>query len=162
MAYAVSGDPRYLHICVHAYDFLQRTQCYATGGYGPDERLMGLDGQLGRSPGALRRSRRDPLRHLGGIQAVTLPDGVHRRGPLRRLDRDPALQRHRRRAARPNRTARPTTTATTASPAGSSSTTGTNGRVAPAPTCRRSPTTTTSSTSTTPPGLPSTSSFPRK
>ncbi|MGH2614901.1 MAG: beta-L-arabinofuranosidase domain-containing protein, partial [Thermomicrobiales bacterium] len=49
MAYAVSGDPRYLDICVHAYDFLQRTQCYATGGYGPDERFMGLDGQLGRS-----------------------------------------------------------------------------------------------------------------
>lgn len=49
MAYAVGGDPRYLRICVHAYDFLQQTQCYATGGYGPDERLMGLDGQLGRS-----------------------------------------------------------------------------------------------------------------
>jgi DUF1680 family protein len=49
MTYAVTGDPRYLAICVHGYDFLQRTQCYATGGYGPDERLMGLDGQLGRS-----------------------------------------------------------------------------------------------------------------
>ena len=49
MAYAVYGDPRYLDICVNAYDFLQRTQCYATGGYGPDERFMGLDGQLGRS-----------------------------------------------------------------------------------------------------------------
>ena len=49
MAYAVSGEPRYLRVCVHAYDFLQRTQCYATGGYGPDERLMGLEGQLGRS-----------------------------------------------------------------------------------------------------------------
>ncbi len=36
MAFAVSGDPRYLRTCVHAYDFLQRTQCYATGGYGPD------------------------------------------------------------------------------------------------------------------------------
>ena len=49
MVYAVYGDPRYLDICVNAYDFLQRTQCYATGGYGPDERFMGLDGQLGRS-----------------------------------------------------------------------------------------------------------------
>jgi uncharacterized protein len=49
MAYAISGDPRYLDSCVHAYDFLQRTQCYATGGYGPDERLMGLEGHLGRS-----------------------------------------------------------------------------------------------------------------
>jgi DUF1680 family protein len=49
MVYAVYGDRRYLDICVNAYDFLQRTQCYATGGYGPDERFMGLDGQLGRS-----------------------------------------------------------------------------------------------------------------
>ncbi len=49
MVYAVYGDPRYLDICVNAYEFLQRTQCYATGGYGPDERFMGLDGQLGRS-----------------------------------------------------------------------------------------------------------------
>ena len=49
MTYAVTGDPRYLAICSHGYDFVRRTQCYATGGYGPDERLMGLDGQLGRS-----------------------------------------------------------------------------------------------------------------
>src|SRR5579883_994437 len=49
MAYAVSGDQRYLRSCVNAYDFLQRTQCYATGGYGPDERLMPPDGSLGRS-----------------------------------------------------------------------------------------------------------------
>ena len=111
---------------------------------------------------ALRLSRRDPLRLLGGVQAVALPDGVHRRGPLRRLDRDPPLQRHRRRACRPSRTARPTTTATTASPAASSSTTGTSGPAAPAPTSRPSPTTTTSSTSTTPPGSTSTSSSPRR
>ncbi len=49
MAHAVTGDPRYLRICVNAYDFLQATQCYATGGYGPDERLMPADGSLGRS-----------------------------------------------------------------------------------------------------------------
>ncbi|HKX18924.1 MAG TPA: beta-L-arabinofuranosidase domain-containing protein [bacterium] len=49
MAYAVTGERRYLDICVHAYDFLQATQCYATGGYGPDERLMPPDGALGRS-----------------------------------------------------------------------------------------------------------------
>ena len=36
MAYAVTGDERYLRICINAYDFLQRTQCYATGGFGPD------------------------------------------------------------------------------------------------------------------------------
>jgi uncharacterized protein len=49
MAYAVTGDRRYLRICVNAYDFLQRTQCYATGGFGPDERFMPPDGTLGRS-----------------------------------------------------------------------------------------------------------------
>ena len=49
MAYAVKGERRYLDICVNGYDFLQRTQCYATGGYGPDERLMPPDGSLGRS-----------------------------------------------------------------------------------------------------------------
>jgi len=49
MAYAVTGDERYLRICVNAYDFLLRTQCYATGGFGPDERLMPPDGSLGRS-----------------------------------------------------------------------------------------------------------------
>jgi len=49
MAYAVTDDERYLRICTNAYDFLQRTQCYATGGYGPDERLMPRDGALGRS-----------------------------------------------------------------------------------------------------------------
>jgi DUF1680 family protein len=49
MAYAVTGDERYLRICINAYDFLQRTQCYATGGFGPDERLMPPDGRLGRS-----------------------------------------------------------------------------------------------------------------
>jgi DUF1680 family protein len=34
---------------MNGHDFLQRTQCYATGGYGPDERLMPADGRLGRS-----------------------------------------------------------------------------------------------------------------
>jgi uncharacterized protein len=49
MAYLVSGDERYRRICENAYDFLLETQCYATGGYGPDERLMPPDGSLGRS-----------------------------------------------------------------------------------------------------------------
>src|SRR5215472_10653529 len=49
MAYAVTGNKRYLDVCINAYDFLQSTQCYATGGYGPDERLMPPDGSLGRS-----------------------------------------------------------------------------------------------------------------
>jgi uncharacterized protein len=49
MAYAVTGEQRYLRICINAYDFIQRTQCYATGGFGPDERLMPPGGSLGRS-----------------------------------------------------------------------------------------------------------------
>jgi DUF1680 family protein len=49
MAYAVTGEERYLRICINAYDFIQRTQCYATGGFGPDERLVPPDGSLGRS-----------------------------------------------------------------------------------------------------------------
>jgi uncharacterized protein len=48
-AYLVTGKQRYRDICVNAYDFLQRTQVYATGGYGPDERFMRPDGSLGRS-----------------------------------------------------------------------------------------------------------------
>jgi uncharacterized protein len=49
MAYAVTGEERYLRICINAYDFIRDTQCYATGGFGPDERLMPPDGSLGRS-----------------------------------------------------------------------------------------------------------------
>jgi DUF1680 family protein len=49
MAYAVSGDAGYLTILRNAYDFLQNTQCYATGGFGPMERLLPADGTLGRS-----------------------------------------------------------------------------------------------------------------
>ena len=49
MAYAVTGEQRYLQISINAYDFMQRTQCYATGGFGPDERFMPPDGSLGRS-----------------------------------------------------------------------------------------------------------------
>ena len=46
-AYLVTGDERYRQICTNAYDFMLNTQCYATGGYGPDERLMPPDGSLG-------------------------------------------------------------------------------------------------------------------
>lgn len=48
MAYEVTGDRTYLDILRHAYDFLQNTQCYATGGYGPMERLLPPNGMLGR------------------------------------------------------------------------------------------------------------------
>ncbi len=48
MAYSVSGDPEYLRIIKNAYDFLQATQCFATGGFGPVERIM-PPGKLGQS-----------------------------------------------------------------------------------------------------------------
>jgi len=49
MTYAVTGESQYLTTCVRAYDYFQRTQCYATGGYGPNESLVRPDGSLGRS-----------------------------------------------------------------------------------------------------------------
>ena len=49
MTYAVTGDPQYLKTIVNAYDHFQAVQCYATGGYGPAERLVAPDGTLGKS-----------------------------------------------------------------------------------------------------------------
>ncbi|RXH54359.1 beta-L-arabinofuranosidase domain-containing protein [Granulicella sibirica] len=49
MHYEVTGDPVTLRILVNAFDYLQNTQCFATGGYGPNERFMAPDGSLGRS-----------------------------------------------------------------------------------------------------------------
>lgn len=49
LTYAVTGDPEYLKTIVNAYEFLQRTQWYATGGYGPSEQLQAPDGSLGRA-----------------------------------------------------------------------------------------------------------------
>jgi uncharacterized protein len=49
MAYAVTGDSNYLDIIKNAYDFLQNTQCYATGGFGPVERIMPSNGNLGKA-----------------------------------------------------------------------------------------------------------------
>ena len=50
MAYAVTGDPSYLAIIRNFYDYMRNTQCYATGGYGPNERFMTPDdGSLGRA-----------------------------------------------------------------------------------------------------------------
>jgi hypothetical protein len=49
MAYAVHGDSHYLSTIVNAYDYFERTQFYATGGYGPAEQLQADDGSLGRS-----------------------------------------------------------------------------------------------------------------
>jgi hypothetical protein len=49
MTYAVSGDPHYLNVITNAFDWLERTQMYATGGYGPDEKMVRPDGGLGAS-----------------------------------------------------------------------------------------------------------------
>ncbi len=49
MAYLISGDTGLLKILKNFYDYLQNSQCYATGGYGPAERYMINDGALGDS-----------------------------------------------------------------------------------------------------------------
>jgi DUF1680 family protein len=49
MAYAVTGDAKYLQILKNAYDYLQNLQCYATGGFGPSEFIAITDGGLGRA-----------------------------------------------------------------------------------------------------------------
>jgi len=49
MAYRIEGDPNLLRILKHFYGFLQDSQCYATGGYGPAERFVFADGALGDS-----------------------------------------------------------------------------------------------------------------
>ncbi|HKF50670.1 MAG TPA: beta-L-arabinofuranosidase domain-containing protein [Candidatus Acidoferrales bacterium] len=48
MTYGVTGDSKYLNIIKNAYDFLQNHQCYATGGYGPVERIM-PPGSIGKA-----------------------------------------------------------------------------------------------------------------
>ncbi len=68
MAHAVTGERRYLDICVNAYDFLLRTQCYATGGYGPDERLMPPDGSLGRSLDVMAYHAEEPCGAWAGFK----------------------------------------------------------------------------------------------
>jgi uncharacterized protein len=49
LAYDVTGDAKYLRIIKNFYDWMQRRQTYATGGYGPDERFVYSDGALGDS-----------------------------------------------------------------------------------------------------------------
>ena len=49
MTYAVTKDPKHLGSIVNAHDWFQRTQAYASGGFGPDEELMPPDGSLGDS-----------------------------------------------------------------------------------------------------------------
>lgn len=43
MGYLITGEKHYLDTIVNAYDYLRRTQVYATGGYGPNESLLHPD-----------------------------------------------------------------------------------------------------------------------
>ncbi len=47
--YEREAAPADLAALINAHDWLLATQCYATGGYGPEERLMPEPGSLGRS-----------------------------------------------------------------------------------------------------------------
>jgi uncharacterized protein len=60
MAYQVSGDAEYLRKIKAAYDWLQETQCFATGGYGPDEELVPPGGDLGKRLETTRNSFETP------------------------------------------------------------------------------------------------------
>jgi hypothetical protein len=47
MAYAVTGESRYLKILQNGCDYVTNTQAYVTGGYGPGEWSVPADGSLG-------------------------------------------------------------------------------------------------------------------
>ena len=111
-AYLVTGEARYRQICVNGYDFVLATQCYATGGYGPDERLMPPDGSLGRSLDAFGYHAEIPCGSWAAFKLSTLSDALHRRGALRRLDRDASSTTPWAPACRRSRTASASTTAT--------------------------------------------------
>jgi hypothetical protein len=49
MAYRIKREPHYLETIVNAFQWLERTQQFATGGYGPGETLLPADGALGKS-----------------------------------------------------------------------------------------------------------------
>ena len=49
MAYAVTGNSKYLAIIRNAYDWIRGTQAYASGGYGPGEWSVPADGSLGQA-----------------------------------------------------------------------------------------------------------------
>lgn len=68
MTYAVTGDPKYLHVIVNAYRWFDRTQFYATGGYGPTERLVRPDGSLGKSLETITASFETPCGSWAGFK----------------------------------------------------------------------------------------------
>jgi DUF1680 family protein len=68
MAYKVSGDPVYLRSIMNAYDYLQQTQCYATGGYGAAEQLRAPDGSLGAALERRRDTFETPCGSWAGVK----------------------------------------------------------------------------------------------
>lgn len=60
MAYKVSNDPKYLRTLTNAHAYLQAHEVFATGGYGPGERLLSPNGQLGDSLDKQLRTFEDP------------------------------------------------------------------------------------------------------
>lgn len=48
-AYRSLGDEHFLHVAENSYDFFQNSQCFATGGFGPAERIVPPNGALGLS-----------------------------------------------------------------------------------------------------------------
>ena len=49
MAYEVTGESAYLDVLMNAYTIMHETQMFATGGYGPGEKLANPNGSLGDS-----------------------------------------------------------------------------------------------------------------
>ena len=68
MTYAVTGEPRYLRTITRAFDWFEKTQMYATGGYGPDEDLQAPDGSLGRSLETCMNTFETPCGSWGGFK----------------------------------------------------------------------------------------------
>lgn len=50
MAYLVKGEDRYLRTITNAHEYLTGNQCYATGGYGPNEQILPADRLLAALP----------------------------------------------------------------------------------------------------------------
>ena len=95
MAYAVTGDQKYLQILKNAYDFMQNTQCFATGGYGPVERLMPPNGNLGVSLELRQNSCEVPCCSWAAFKMARYLMTFTGEREIRRLDRTADLQRHR-------------------------------------------------------------------
>jgi uncharacterized protein len=68
MAYQITGDPEFLAEIKAAYDWLQENQCFATGGFGPDEDLVPSGGELGRRLESTANSFETPCGSWAGFK----------------------------------------------------------------------------------------------